>query len=183
LAAVTSRRDWPPIDRAQVADLLEGIPSGRFLITSRYGDQRSAALVRWVQQAAVHPPMVVVAIEKGQALSPIIRDSRNFALCRVADDDPLVDRIFQVMPELGRDPFLGLPHMSTPSLCPVPLRADWWLDCEMVRYLDIEADHEMYIACVHHAGRLENGEAVHRRVARSPAKKASAKRPLKKRSR
>jgi flavin reductase (DIM6/NTAB) family NADH-FMN oxidoreductase RutF len=127
--------------------------------------------------------MVVVAIEKGQALSPIIRDSRNFALCRVADDDPLVDRIFQVMPELGRDPFLGLPHMSTPSLCPVPLRAEWWLDCEMVRYLDIEADHEMYIACVHHAGRLENGEAVHRRVTRAPAKKASAKRPLKKRSR
>jgi flavin reductase (DIM6/NTAB) family NADH-FMN oxidoreductase RutF len=180
---VTSRRDWPPIDRAQVSDLLEGIPSGRFLITSRFGDQRSAAIVRWVQQVAVHPAMVMVAIEKGQALSPIIRDSRNFALCRVADDDPLVDRIFQVMPELGRDPFLGLPHMSTPSLCPVPLRATWWLDCEMVRYLDIEADHELYIAGVHHAGRLEHGEAVHRRVARAPAKKASAKRPLKKRSR
>lgn len=183
MSGVTSRRDWPPIDRAQVSDLLEGIPSGRFLITSRFGDQRSAAIVRWVQQAAVHPPMIVVAIEKGQALSPIIRDSRNFALCRVMDDDPLVERIFQVMPELGRDPFLGLPHLSTPSLCPVPLRAEWWLDCEMVRYLDIEADHEMYVAGVHHAGRIEHGEAVHRRVSRAPSKKVSVKRPLKKRAR
>jgi len=62
---VTTRRDWPAIDRSQVADLLDSIPSGRFLITSRFGEARSAAIVRWVQQCATHPPMVMVAIEKG----------------------------------------------------------------------------------------------------------------------
>ena len=180
---MTSRRDWPAIDRSAVEDLLEAIPSGRFLITSRFGEVRSAALVRWVQQCAVHPPMVVVAIEKGQALSPIIRDSRNFALCRVSDGDPLIDRLFQAMPDHGRDPFLGLPHLSTPSMCPVPLRAAWWLDCEMIRHLDIESDHEMYVAGVHHAGKLETAPAVVRTVSRAIGKKAGPKRPLKKRAR
>ena len=180
---MTSRRDWPAIDRSEVADLLDSIPSGRFLITSRFGEARSAALVRWVQQCAVHPPMVLVAIEKGQALSPIIRDARNFALCRVDDDDPLIDRIFQAMPDHGRDPFLGLPHLSTPSLCPVPARAVWWLDCEMVRHMDIESDHEMWIAGVHHFGRLQPARVATRSVSRAPAKKASSKRPVKRRAR
>ena len=180
---VTSRRDWPPIDRREVVDLLDSIPSGRFLISSRFGDMRSAALVRWVQQCAVHPPMVVVAIEKGQALSPIIRDSRNFAISRVADDDPLIDRIFQVLPDHGRDPFLGVPHLSTPSMCPVPSRALWWLDCEMIRHLDIESDHEMWVAGVHHFGRLQADRVVTRSVSRAPAKKASSKRPVKRRAR
>jgi len=180
---VTSRRDWPPIDRREVVELLDAIPSGRFLITSRFGDMRSAALVRWVQQCAVHPPMVVVAIEKGQALSPIIRDSRNFALCRVADDDPLIDRLFQVLPDHGRDPFLGVPHCSTPSMCPVPSRALWWLDCEMIRHLDIESDHEMWVAGVHHFGKLQPDRVVARSVSRAPAKKASSKRPVKRRAR
>ncbi|MGA1266105.1 MAG: flavin reductase [Phycisphaerales bacterium] len=180
---MTSRRDWPSIDRAEIADLLEAVPSGRFLLTSRFGEQRSAALVRWVQQCAVNPPMVMVAIEKGQALSPIIRDARNFALCRVLDNDPLVDRIFQVMPEHGRDPFMGLPHLSTPSMCPVPLRAQWWMDCELVRHLDIESDHELYIAGIHHAGRLEAFRCAERRVPRPAGKKAGPKRALKKRTR
>ena len=180
---MTSRRDWPPIDRREVVDLLESIPSGRFLISSRFGEMRSAALVRWVQQCAVHPPMVVVAIEKGQALSPIIRDSRNFALSRVSDDDPLIDRLFQVLPDHGRDPFLGVPHLSTPSMCPVPSRALWWLDCEMIRHLDIESDHEMYVAGVHHFGTLQADRVVARSVSRTPAKKAASKRPVKRRAR
>lgn len=180
---MTSRRDWPPIDRREVSDLLDAIPSGRFLISSRFGDMRSAALVRWVQQCAVHPPMVVVAIEKGQALSPIIRDARNFALSRVADDDPLIDRIFQALPDHGRDPFLGVPHLSTPSMCPVPSRALWWLDCELIRHLDIESDHEMWVAGVHHFGRLQADRVVTRSVSRAPAKKASSKRPVKRRAR
>jgi len=171
------------MQRTEVVDLLDAIPSGRFLITSRFGDMRSAAIVRWVQQCAIHPPMIVVAIMKGQALSPIIRDSRNFALCRVMDNDPLVERIFQALPEHGRDPFLGLPHLSTPSMCPVPLRAAWWMDCEMVRHLDIESDHEMFVAGVHHAGRLQDDRVVSRSMARAPSKKVSSKRPLKKRSR
>jgi flavin reductase (DIM6/NTAB) family NADH-FMN oxidoreductase RutF len=180
---VSSRRDWPAIDRSEVVDLLDSIPSGRFLISSRFGEARSAALVRWVQQCAAHPPMVMVAIEKGQALSPIIRDARNFALCRVHDDDPLIDRIFQAMPDHGRDPFLGLPHLSTPSMCPVPVRAIWWMDCEMIRHMDIESDHEMWIAGVHHFGRLQPDRVATRSVSRAPAKKASAKRPVKRRAR
>ena len=74
-------------------------------------------------------------------------------------------------------------NISTPSMCPVPSRAIWWLDCEMIRHMDIESDHEMYVAGVHHHGRLQADRVVARSVARAPAKKASSKRPVKRRAR
>ena len=74
------RSDWTPIERSGISDLLDQIPSGVFLLTGAFGDMRGGALVRWVQQVASQPPMLVIAIEKGQPLSPIIRDSRGFAL-------------------------------------------------------------------------------------------------------
>jgi hypothetical protein len=53
----------------------------------------------------------------------------------------------------------------------------------MIRHLDIESDHEMYVAGVHHAGKLETAPAVVRTVSRAIGKKAGPKRPLKKRAR
>lgn len=150
---MASRSDWTPIERAGISDLLEQIPSGLFLLTGAFGDMRGAALVRWVQQVASQPPMLVIAIEKGQPLSPIIRDSRGFALCLIAANDPVCTRLFRQIPEHTQDPMISIPCMKTPSGAPVPLRATAWFDCEIVRHFDIEADHEVYIGCIHHAGR------------------------------
>ena len=147
------RSDWTPIERSGIGDLLDQIPSGVFLLTGAFGDMRGGALVRWVQQVASQPPMLVIAIEKGQPLSPIIRDSRGFALCLIAANDPVCTRLFRQIPEHTQDPMISIPCMKTPSGAPVPLRATAWFDCEIVRHFDIEADHEVYIGCIHHAGR------------------------------
>jgi len=174
VCSMTSRNDWTPIERCGISDLLDQIPSGVFLLTGAFGDMRGATLVRWVQQVASQPPMLVVAIEKGQPLSPIIRDSRGFALCLIAANDPVCTRLFKQIPEHTQDPMISIPCMKTPSGAPVPLRATAWFDCEIVRHFDIEADHEVYIGCIHHAGR---NEALPSAVTKGAAKKRKSQTP------
>ena len=50
------------------------IPGGLFVLTSHAEGQRGAVLVKWVQQCSDSPLMVMVAIEKGQTVEPLIRD-------------------------------------------------------------------------------------------------------------
>lgn len=146
--------DWTPADRSAIAHVIDRIPSSAFLLVAAHGESRTAVIVRCVQQCAMTPPLVMVALEKGQPLSPIIRDSRNFTLCVVDRNDRMTMRMFERAPDHTTDPFLTVPHMLTPSRTPVPTRCLAWIDCEMTRHMDIDGDYELYIGLVHHAGEI-----------------------------
>ena len=106
-------------------------------------------LVNRVQQASNVPPTLLISVQKGQPLSPLIRDRRAFAVCEIAKGDLLVNRLFETPRELhGDDPFLGLPVIETSLGLPVPRCVASWVECELVRHLDIEADYEIYIGRV-----------------------------------
>ncbi len=147
--------DRPAANRLSVEHVLNLLPSTNFLLTSAFGELRSGVIVRCVQQVAMHPPMLLVAMEKGQPLSPIIRDSRNFAICILAKGDRVTPKTFRVAPDQGVDAFLTIPNLVVPGGAPVPLRALGYIACELVRHLDIEADYEVYIGMVHHAGLVD----------------------------
>lgn len=170
--------DWVPADRDSIASILDLIPNGHFVLTAAHGEARCGALVRWVQQCAKSPPMLMVAIEKGQALSAIIRDSRGFAICQVHRDDRILRRMIPRMPENGVDPFLSIPHLRTPSGAPVPLRAMSWFDCELARHVDIEADTEIYVGVVHHASIVQPGATVPCHCAAEPSCPADEGAPM-----
>lgn len=137
------------------ADALALIPAGSFILTAAYGESRGGVLARWVQQVSSGPPMVVVAIEKGQPLSPVIRDSRRFALCQLGHEDRVLRRMFEVERRDPLDPFLGLPTKLSPGGAPILLKAMSWLDCELTRHLDVEGNCELYIGLVHSGAVLQ----------------------------
>ncbi|MSQ90209.1 MAG: flavin reductase [Phycisphaerales bacterium] len=143
--------DRPAANRETVEHVLNLVPASSFLLTSAHGELRSGVIVKCVQQVAMHPPMLLVAMEKGQPLSPIIRDSRNFSICVLAKDDRITRKIFAVAPDQGVDAFLTIPHLVAPGGSPVPLRALGYIACELIRHLDIDADYEVYIGMVHDA--------------------------------
>ncbi len=142
----------PPTDPRVSALAL--VPHGHFVLTAAFGDFRGGVVVRWVQQVSSAPLLVVVAIEKGQPLSPLIRDSRRFALCQIPADDRVLRKIFEPEREDLTDPFLGLSTIKAPSGAPVPTRAAAWLDCELTRHLDVEGNCELYVGLVHAGGVL-----------------------------
>lgn len=147
--------DWTPANRSDVVAALERIPAGSFLLTSAHTDQRGGVAVKWVQQCCESPPMVMVAVEKGHSLSPVIRDSRSFAVCQLDPTDRGTLRSFDQQ-QPGIDPFVGMLSTTSPSGAPVPARALAFIDCELARHVDIDGDHEIYVGVVHHASALRD---------------------------
>ena len=156
-----------------VQDVLKRFPTGGFLLTASHGLSRNGMLVNRVQQASNVPPTLLISVQKGQPLSPLIRDRRAFAICEIAKSDLLINRLFETPRELhGEDPFLGLPVIETTLGLPVPRCVASWLECELVRHLDIEADYEIYI------GRIVGGGVNESFLEKTPA---TAKKTKKKR--
>ena len=134
------------------------IPRGRFILTAAFKDARMGVLVDWVQQCSTTPPMVVAAVATGLPVVPLIRDSHSFALCQVRADDRLLERKFAGSGEGDDDPFDTLATTCAPSGSPVLQRALSYLDCEVVRHIDLETNFGLYVGRVR-AGRVLNGGA------------------------
>lgn len=135
---------------------MDRIPAGQYILTAAFDGARSGVPVSWVQQCSDTPPMVMVAVRKGRPIDPLIRDSRAFALCQVGRGERYLSRKFSAQQQVGDDPFLSTPTRSSPSGCPVLERAIAYMDCELVRHVDIESDFELFVGLVHHADVLSN---------------------------
>lgn len=140
----------------EIAEAIERMPRGLFVITAAHDAHRGGALVRFVQPCANTPLMIMVAIEKGQTVEPLIRDSRAFTLCQIHPEDRMLVRKFGMDQTIGEDPFVMLSTRMAPSGSPILDRAVSFIDCEVVRHFDIEADHGILIGLVHHAGLLRS---------------------------
>jgi len=136
----------------EMLQALANVPAPSFLMTTAYGDLRDGRIVERVQQCGTNPPMLLVAMEKGHPLSPLIRDSRTFALSLLDPNERLLQRVFGPERRVGDDPFLTYPHQVGTLGAPIVTRAIAWFDCEVVRHLDMETNFELFIGQVHAAG-------------------------------
>jgi flavin reductase (DIM6/NTAB) family NADH-FMN oxidoreductase RutF len=129
--------------------VLSQLPQAQFVMTSQFDGRRSGVLVRWVCACADEPLLISVSLRKGHWISPIIRDSRAFAVCRVQPSDRLVQKKFA---ESNRakdgDPFDCMPVNRLVTGAPILTKCSLALDCEVVRHLDLEADFELFIGKV-----------------------------------
>ncbi len=135
---------WPDWMRS-----LALVPSALFVLASQRDRSRGAVLVSWVQQCSYAPPMVCVAVRRGRPIAPIIRDAHAFALSMIDPEDKYIVRRLTLADELGEENALdaiACEKLVTGSPCVT--RALMVLDCEVVRHLDLEADHELYVGQV-----------------------------------
>lgn len=142
--------DLRPHDTSGV---LANLPAATYVMTASLDGKRSGMLVRWVSQVAIEPPLIAVAIFRGHWVETLIRDSHSFAICQIDPTDRLLLKKFgetgpRDNPRRDADPFDCIPTetLSTPS--PVLKRCAFALDCTVVRHLDMEADHSLYIGQV-----------------------------------
>lgn len=136
----------------EMLQALASLPNPQFLLTTALGEARDGRIIDRVQQCGTQPPMLLVAMEKGHTLSPMIRDSRTFALSLLDPHETLLQRVFGPDRRIGEDPFLTYPHRSGVMGAPIVTRATAWFDCEVVRHLDMETNFELYIGVVRAAG-------------------------------
>ena len=166
-----TEESFPGVDpelRGRIGAVLGRIPQGLYLLTAADGHRRSAVLVSWVQQASFEPPMALVSLMKGRSIVPVIHESRSFALNQIAKDDKMVLRKFGRSGADGEEEDddtlegFGIARHATGS--PVLTRAMSFMDCELVRHIDIDGDHDIYVGLIRDAGVLRDGKApVHTR--------------------
>lgn len=130
---------------------LARIPHTEFLLTARFGDAQSGLIVQRVQVCGTNPAMVLIAMEKGHALSPLIRDSRTFGLSLLGIKGRLLSRLFRDERGTHDDPFIAFPIKVGTLGAPIITRADAWYDCEVIRHFDVESNFEVYVGLVRDA--------------------------------
>ncbi|RMH30735.1 MAG: flavin reductase [Planctomycetota bacterium] len=139
-----------------IARALQVLPEGLYLMTSAYDGERAGMLVHSVMRASVAPPLIVVAARKGHAIDPIIRDSRCFAVGLVDPEDKLIRKRFQYAESSvsargetnAPDPFDTFPDRTLVTGSPILDRCRVWMDCQIVRHVDLETDYELFVGLV-----------------------------------
>lgn len=143
---------FPPPNPAAVKVMRQGanlLPTAMFVLTGQYEGKRAGVVVRWVSQVSSDPVMLSVSLRRGHWVSPLVRDSHFFGLSMITEADRLIIRKFADSPaNKVSDAFDCLP--TDRLLAPVPIisKAGLAFDCEVVRHLDLEADHEVFIGRV-----------------------------------
>jgi flavin reductase (DIM6/NTAB) family NADH-FMN oxidoreductase RutF len=133
------------------------IPGGLFILTAQYESRRGALLVKWVQQCSDQPPMVMVAMPRGQQIEPLIHNSRAFALCQISAEDRFLLRKFTQHQDNGEDPLVTLMTRTGRSGSPIVDRALAYFDCEIVRHLELDSDYRIYVGQVLDSAMLNEG--------------------------
>jgi flavin reductase (DIM6/NTAB) family NADH-FMN oxidoreductase RutF len=157
-----------------IHNALRLLPSATFVLTCAHDKFRDGILTNWVQQCSTEPPMLIVAIPKGQQIEPLLRDARAFALCLVPPNDRRAKRLFSKIHERDEDPFLAIPTMEARTGMPILPESRLWFDCKLEGHLSPEADCRLYLGKVvasFIAPKLQPAElvdkpSVHKRVVR-----------------
>ncbi len=145
-----------PKEIQDTALALGRIPSGLFVMTTAHEGKRRGVRVTWVQQCGFDPPLVSVALAKGHCMAPLLQDSRSFALSQLAEEDRVSFRRFEAAPAAGDDEFEDIETIALVTGAPALKRSVAALDCLIVRHLDLDSDHELYVGQVV-AGRVSGG--------------------------
>ena len=126
------------------------VPTSLSLLAARHDDTRTGILVTGVQQCAGEPILLSVPVRRGHRIEPIIRDSRAFSVCSLDPQDRAMRRRFEIhfSAEEAHDPFDALPVVTLQTGAPVLRASPLAFDCEVVRHIDMDADHELYIGRV-----------------------------------
>lgn len=141
---------------AAIGDILKNIPCSRFIMTAASDGLRAGILTRWVQICSFHPPQIMVSLPTGTAIEPLVRNSRAFAICQLASDERSLIRRFDPCQNRNDDIFLTLPCRQAPSGAPVLENAISCLDCELIRHVDLDADHRLFVGRIHHGKLMDD---------------------------
>ncbi len=95
-------------EKARIGRGLSRIPSGCAILTARAGDLRTGMLASWVQQAAMEPPMITVAVKRGRPIERLIDQSRAFVVNLLGEDPKAMFKHFARGFSLEDDAFAGL---------------------------------------------------------------------------
>ncbi len=144
------------VARDVIHEVISKVPHGLFLMTAAHDDERMGVLSTRVQICSADPFLVVVSIPKGTSIEPLLRDSRSFGLCKIDENDRLIQRRFDPQPKRNEDPFVAMPTSTAVTGAPIVHRASFYFDCSIAGHIAPEADCRLYMGHVQAIGLLDD---------------------------
>lgn len=147
------RPEWA----AAIAPAIGHIPCVHAIMTSAHELRRGGVLVQRLMMCADVPLCVAVSVPTGQRVAMLIRDSRTFAINLLQPTSKLILRKFAA--DEDGDPFEMFQTSTMATGAPLLSIAAAAIECVVIRHLDIESDHELYIGRVI-SGRVNSGQEM-----------------------
>ena len=145
--------------RQQLAAALGRVPSGLFILTVRRGTAETGILVSWVQQCALAPPHVSVAVKCGRPVNDWLIEGSSFVLNIL--DDTQTDMVghFGRGFALDQPAFTDLDVERPDDGTPILSEALAYLRCRIVSRLTA-GDHDLLVAEVVAGQMLGEGQPM-----------------------
>ncbi len=144
-----------------VKDALHRMPYGFYSITSRHGDEVNAMVANWVMQASFTPRLMAVGLQKKAYSHQLISQGGVFAINifnkadqeammpftkgRAKNPDKMATATFTPAPETG---------------CPILDGAAAYVECNVVKLVDVGSDHDILLGEVVGGGVFKEGEVT-----------------------
>jgi len=116
--------------------VLWAMPTGLFVVGSRSGAERNLMTCNWIQQVAITPKLVAVAVEAGSVTRGLIDRGGSFSVCLLSRSDrSLVRRFVKPADDVETDgggaatSMQGVPVVEIGGGLPCPTAAVAWLAC------------------------------------------------------
>lgn len=126
-------------------EALSKLPAGVTIVTAADGDEMRGMTATSFASVSLHPPLVLVCLEKSSRTRELVLEVRRFAVSILARGQEGISRAFATRDE--RKPFDTLSHHAGETGAPLIDGARAWIECEVVDVIDA-GDHDVVIADV-----------------------------------
>ena len=137
---------------------------GVYIVSAKSGDSITAAIVTWVSQASIEPPLIMMGIKRDGRIYREVKESRKFVLNIVGEDQKKIAASFMKKCEVDGNKINGYIFIEGKSGAPVFNDVPYYMECEVRQWID-GGDHDIVIADVIEAGATEDAKALDLRSA------------------
>ena len=139
-----TRRDSMAEDKAKEA--LRMMHYGFYSITSCDDDEVNAMVANWVIQASFEPRLIVVGLQKTSYTHGLIERGGVFTINIFKEEDSEALLPFTKGRAKNPDKMAQAEYTRAPETgCPVLARAAAYVECRVVRLIDVGGDHDILV--------------------------------------
>ena len=143
-----------------IKDALNMMPYGFYSITSRDDNEVNIMVANWIMQSSFEPRLLTLALQKTAYSHGLIESGKVFAVNIFNRADAEVIKPFAKSREKKPDKIETANFTPGPETgCPILEDAAAYLECKVVRIIDIGGDHDLVVGEVVGAGVRKPGEA------------------------
>ena len=149
------RKTAVAFDSQEQRRIMGRFATGVTVVTTRRGDQLFGMTASAVASLSLHPPLVLVAVDRRASMHQALREGQCFALNILTEDQEALSRRFA---RSGPKEFGDLSVTTAVTGAPILADALGWVDCRLTHVVP-GGDHDIFIGEIV-AGDAQDGQPL-----------------------